>query len=837
MCERELQSLWQRWRVGVIVGALLGMSCVPLSLSDLDEATPGSTSPPVVSPSASTLEPSGTPGVSPSGTPTATPGLTPNVTPTLPLESVTPPVETPLFEETPTSGITATPGQLTPTAAPTLTASPTSTAVPTPTATPIIDVTDPPTPTPTLPPEPDLDGDTYTIAQGDCDDTNPDIHPNGIEEVGDEIDSDCDTHERCFLDSDDDGYRPTGTEFIDSVDIDCQDSGEALAITPDGDCHDEDATIHPNATDVCNGVDDNCNGAIDDNLIFTTAWYRDLDADTYGNPNSSQSACFQPSGYVSNKTDCNDNDAQIHPGSVEGVGDGIDQNCDGLELCYVDADDDGFIPNTTLVIASADADCQDGTEAASSLPSGDCNDANAAVKPGATELCNGVDDDCDSSIDDGVLTTYYRDADQDGFGTSSSITQACSLPPGYVTNSQDCNDSSSAIKPTSSELTGDGIDQNCDGKETCYVDGDKDNYRPDSTTTIASNDADCDDSGEALSTRPSGDCNDANAAINPGAAELAGDNVDQDCNGKELCYFDGDLDGYRATNSITFESLDTDCTDAGELGSSAPSGDCNDSNAAIHPGAPEVCNNIDDNCSGVKDEGFDGDANGVGDCLTALEFTSSKNIASVFGTSAFSHSGPTTVEAWIKTSSSGSKLTTIVSKYDCNTQRGIVMGTQAGKFAAQWNGTTCVSNSSVANGTWKHVAVAYDGANSLTLYVDGTVSKTCSTNASTATNTENIVMGGIPATCNGTLDGYTGTTDELLLWNVLRTQEQIRQDKAGSVNAPQTGLYLYYHFDSMTSSTQVIVDWSLNARTGFRGSDSSVETAADPPVVNTVPPF
>lgn len=96
------------------------------------------------------------------------------------------------------------------------------------------------------------------------------------------------------------------------------------------------------------------------------------------------------------------------------------------------------------------------------INSTDCNDSSATVKPGATELCNAIDDDCDTLTDEGVTTTYYRDADGDTYGSASVTVQSCSAPTGYVTNNTDCNDSSAAVNPGAAEVQN-GVDDNCDG--------------------------------------------------------------------------------------------------------------------------------------------------------------------------------------------------------------------------------------------------------------------------------------------------------------------------------------------------------------------------------------
>ncbi len=217
----------------------------------------------------------------------------------------------------------------------------------------------------------------------------------------------------------------------------------------------------PVSVEICNGVDDDCDGQIDEGFPQNT-YYADADGDSYGDPAKTSITCATtpPSGYVTNNKDCDDNNASVHPGAIE-VCNGIDDDCDGLidegvqTTFYRDQDGDGY-GNLSVTIQACTA------------PSGyvsnstDCNDGNAAIHPGAMEICNNIDDDCDGLIDEGVQSTFYRDQDGDSYGNLSVTIQACTVPSGYVSNSTDCNDGNSAIHPGAIEICN-NIDDDCDG--------------------------------------------------------------------------------------------------------------------------------------------------------------------------------------------------------------------------------------------------------------------------------------------------------------------------------------------------------------------------------------
>ncbi|MFH1469653.1 MAG: MopE-related protein, partial [Pseudomonadota bacterium] len=233
------------------------------------------------------------------------------------------------------------------------------------------------------------------------------------------------------------------------------------------DCDDTSAAVNPAATEVCDGVDDDCSGVIDDDYAADApTWYSDTDADGYGDAAVTAIACSQPTGFVPDTTDCDDTSAAVNPAATEACN-GYDDDCDGTvdeagasgeATWYADADADGY--GNPLI-----------TDIACSQPTGfvpdatDCDDTDAAVNPGADELCNGVDDDCDGDVDEDDATdatTWYPDADGDGYGDSSSGAPACAAPSGTLSDGSDCDDGDAAIHPTATELC-DGIDDDCDG--------------------------------------------------------------------------------------------------------------------------------------------------------------------------------------------------------------------------------------------------------------------------------------------------------------------------------------------------------------------------------------
>jgi hypothetical protein len=372
----------------------------------------------------------------------------------------------------------------------------------------------------------------YVADNTDCDDTVATINP-GADEYCNGVDDDCDGDidedtavdaVTWYADADSDTYGDAATSDTECTQL----SGYVADNT---DCDDTVATTYPGADEYCNGVDDDCDGDIDeDDAVDVSTWYRDGDVDGYGDAATSDEDCYEPTGYVSDDTDCDDTDPDSYPGAPEVPYDGIDQDCDGLDECDLDAD--GYT--------------------AEECAGDDCDDDDADVNPGASEIWyDGVDGDCDEASD--------YDADGDGFDSATY-------------DGEDCDDADPDTYPDAPDEPYDGIITDCDGADEYDQDGDGYDH--------------ADYGGE--------DCDDANSAINPGEGETWYDGVDQDCDGNDDdqdldgYVLDDDCDDTDADSYPDNGELDAECAEivvdtGGSIGGATGGGGfkgCSDTKAA-----------------------------------------------------------------------------------------------------------------------------------------------------------------------------------------------------------------------------------------------------------------
>ena len=216
------------------------------------------------------------------------------------------------------------------------------------------------------------------------------------------------------------------------------------------DCDDTNAAINPGTQEICDGIDNDCDDEIDEDV--TTTFFIDSDGDGFGDPEQPNALCEAGDGMVPNDHDCDDNNALIFPSATE-ICDGIDNDCDDeideeASTWAIDYDGDGYgASNITVTACTQPEGYVDNTD--------DCDDLSSEIYPGAVEICDEIDNDCDDAIDDEdnsivydqTADKWFTDQDNDGYGDQTSGYLSCSGQQGSVRDNTDCNDADSTINP------------------------------------------------------------------------------------------------------------------------------------------------------------------------------------------------------------------------------------------------------------------------------------------------------------------------------------------------------------------------------------------------------
>lgn len=381
---------------------------------------------------------------------------------------------------------------------------------------------------------------------------------------------------------------------------DADGDGRASLACGGDDCDDGDADRFPGNAEVCDAADH------DEDCDPRTFGARDADGDGYDD-----AACCNVDGEGARScgVDCDDADRARHPDLPDRCGDGVDDDCDGATdeggVLHLDADNDGR--------GDPDISMSGACTAGWVFNADDCDDTRSETYGGAVparERCDGLDNDCSLPGDAAGGPEPAEDADGDGHSpfTASCVGRGEAGAIGFEYLKDDCDDADPTTYAGAIEVCGDGVDQDCDRVV-------------DNPTQVICTDFDGDGHGDRTTRRtiescviPSGsvpdavcdDCNDASASVHPGHREIC-DRLDNDCSAGGGTATDEDVDG------DGYAPIASTCAGRGEADapeSAFPRTDCADDDTAVHPGAAEVCDGLDADCSTGGGAALDEDADG-----------------------------------------------------------------------------------------------------------------------------------------------------------------------------------------------------------------------------------
>lgn len=414
----------------------------------------------------------------------------------------------------------------------------------------------------------------YAVRAGDCDDANANVHPDALElcdrvdtncdgEVPlDEIDGDGDSFVSCCRDAADEAYPGVSYCFepwAQRSRIEADHESVTL-VNGGGDCDDTNADMNRGRLAIdndCDNVDNDCSGIPDDDI--------DHDGDGFVSVN----AC-DPG------VDCDDTESLVYPGASETLFPSaltyLELRGPGAIYCW-DSDGDGFQGDylgLCLEVSPFDI-CADQPI----VDDPDCNDESTIFYPGADEICDGRDNDCDGEVDENSIDApeWFADTDGDGFGDLNNSVFLCEVPEGYLDDTQDCDDSLAEVNPNAVEICEDSVDNDCNGVVDVdavdvewFADVDGDGFGDASVSAM-----DCTQPADFV--LDSTDCNDESDIAFPDnpTGEVCDDSIDNDCDGtSNSCA----LSGFGAVDSFSTSNVLGDNNDD-RLGSSVALGDVN----------------------------------------------------------------------------------------------------------------------------------------------------------------------------------------------------------------------------------------------------------------------